>query len=92
MSNVSVGITSSPHAFRVAGGREWCRDDLPAVTVAESRSPRTRAFCEADAVERIAPIFAVRDLDAAMRHYQRLGFAVRAYAPGGYGFATWHGH
>src|SRR6266487_6303834 len=28
------------------------------------------------------------DLDAAMRHYQRLGFTVRAYAGGGYGFAT----
>jgi catechol 2,3-dioxygenase-like lactoylglutathione lyase family enzyme len=36
----------------------------------------------------IAPIFAVHDLDAAVRHYQRLGFAVRAYAGGGYGFAT----
>jgi hypothetical protein len=42
-------------------------------------------------MERIAPIFAVHDLDAAMQHYQRLGFAVRAYAGGGYGFATWHG-
>jgi hypothetical protein len=37
---------------------------------------------------RIAPIFAVRDLDAAMAHYQRLGFTVRAYAGGGYGFAS----
>lgn len=42
-------------------------------------------------MERIAPIFAVRDLDAAMEHYRRLGFAVRAYAGGGYGFASWHG-
>jgi catechol 2,3-dioxygenase-like lactoylglutathione lyase family enzyme len=39
-------------------------------------------------LQRIAPIFAVRDLDAAMRHYQRLGFKVRAYAGGGYGFAS----
>jgi hypothetical protein len=39
-------------------------------------------------MQRIAPIFAVHDLDAAMRHYQRLGFTVRAYAAGGYGFAT----
>jgi hypothetical protein len=39
-------------------------------------------------MERIAPIFAVHDLDAAMEHYQRLGFAVRSYAGGGYGFAT----
>jgi predicted enzyme related to lactoylglutathione lyase len=37
---------------------------------------------------RIAPIFAVHDLDAAMRHYQRLGFSVRAYVGGGYGFAS----
>jgi catechol 2,3-dioxygenase-like lactoylglutathione lyase family enzyme len=37
---------------------------------------------------RIAPIFAVRDLDAALEHYRRLGFAVRAWSGGGYGFAT----
>lgn len=42
-------------------------------------------------MERIAPIFAVRDLDVAMEHYRRLGFAVRAYAGGGYGFALRHG-
>ena|SRR5438874_10383462 len=40
---------------------------------------------------RIAPIFAVRDLRVAMDHYQRLGFAVRAYAGGGYGFASCDG-
>jgi hypothetical protein len=28
-------------------------------------------------LKRIAPIFAVRDLDAAMAHYQRLGFVTR---------------
>lgn len=39
-------------------------------------------------LHRIAPIFPVRDLDAAMGHYRRLGFAVRAYAKGGYGFAS----
>ncbi len=38
--------------------------------------------------QRIAPIFAVRDLHVAMDHYRRLGFRVRAYAGGGYGFAT----
>ena len=38
-------------------------------------------------LKRIAPIFAVHDLDAALRHYQRLGFAARAYEGGGYGFA-----
>jgi hypothetical protein len=42
-------------------------------------------------MERAAPIFAVRDLDVAMEHYRRLGFDVRAYAGGGYGFASWHG-
>jgi catechol 2,3-dioxygenase-like lactoylglutathione lyase family enzyme len=35
----------------------------------------------------IAPVFAVRDLDAALIHYDRLGFAVRADASGQYGFA-----
>jgi hypothetical protein len=39
-------------------------------------------------MERIAPIFAVRDLAAAMDFYERLGFAVRAYRGGGYGFAS----
>ncbi|HZC73174.1 MAG TPA: VOC family protein [Jatrophihabitans sp.] len=42
-------------------------------------------------MDRIAPIFAVRDLDAAMDHYRRLGFRVRAYQGGGYGFAFRHG-
>jgi predicted enzyme related to lactoylglutathione lyase len=37
---------------------------------------------------RIAPIFPVRNLDLAMDHYRRLGFAVRRYPPGGYGFAS----
>ena len=36
-------------------------------------------------------MFAVRDLDAAMNSYQRLGFATRGYHGGGYGFASWHG-
>ena len=38
--------------------------------------------------KRIAPIFAVRDLRAAMAHYTRLGFSTRDYEGGGYGFAT----
>jgi catechol 2,3-dioxygenase-like lactoylglutathione lyase family enzyme len=42
-------------------------------------------------LQRMAPIFPVHDLDAAMDYYQRLGFAVRAYAGGGYGFATREG-
>lgn len=37
---------------------------------------------------RIAPIFSVRDLDAAMEFYRRLGFSVRAYSKGGYAIAT----
>jgi hypothetical protein len=39
-------------------------------------------------VSRIAPIFPVRDLDLAVEHYRRLGFAVRRYPLGGYGFAS----
>jgi hypothetical protein len=39
-------------------------------------------------LKRIAPVFPVRDLGAALAHYQRLGFATRAYAGGGYGYAT----
>jgi catechol 2,3-dioxygenase-like lactoylglutathione lyase family enzyme len=37
-----------------------------------------------------APIFAVRDLEAAMSFYERLGFAVRRY-DAGYGFAEREG-
>jgi catechol 2,3-dioxygenase-like lactoylglutathione lyase family enzyme len=40
------------------------------------------------AAHRISPIFSVRDLDAAMNFYRRLGFSVHAYAQGGYGFAS----
>lgn len=36
---------------------------------------------------RVAPIFSVRDLDAALDFYRRLGFSVRTYKGGGYGFA-----
>ena len=39
-------------------------------------------------MSRIAPIFPVHDLDLAMEHYRCLGFAVRRYLPGGYGFAS----
>jgi uncharacterized glyoxalase superfamily protein PhnB len=42
-------------------------------------------------LKRIAPIFPVHDLDAAMAHYQQLGFATRVYAGGGYGYATREG-
>ena len=36
---------------------------------------------------RVAPVIPVRDLDAALDRYRRLGFAVRAYGHGtGYGF------
>ena len=39
-------------------------------------------------LKRVAPIFAVRDLGAALAHYSRLGFDTREYEGGGYGFAT----
>ena len=39
-------------------------------------------------LKRVAPIFPVRDLDVALDHYNRLGFATRRYDGGGYGFAV----
>jgi hypothetical protein len=42
-------------------------------------------------VTRVAPIFPVRDLGASLAHYERLGFATRAYDGGGYGFVTLDG-
>jgi hypothetical protein len=41
--------------------------------------------------ERIVPIFPVHDLETAMDHYRRLGFTVRAWVGGGYGFADCDG-
>lgn len=41
-----------------------------------------------DPILRIAPIFPVADLNRALDFYGRLGFTVRAYAGGGYGFAS----
>ena len=40
---------------------------------------------------RVAPILPVRDIEAALDYYQRLGFSVRAYQGGGYGFASYDG-
>ena len=39
-------------------------------------------------LRRVAPIFPVHDLDRALEHYARLGFGVRAWAGGDYGFAV----
>ena len=39
-------------------------------------------------IKRVAPIFPVRDLKVSLDHYQRLGFSVREYQGGGYGFAS----
>src|SRR5262245_5820067 len=38
-------------------------------------------------LQRVAPIFPVRDLDVSLAYYARLGFTTRAYEGGGYGFA-----
>jgi hypothetical protein len=37
---------------------------------------------------RVAPIFAVRELDVSLAHYRRLGFETRTYGSGEYGFAN----
>ncbi len=37
--------------------------------------------------ERVAPIFGVRDVSAALAYYETLGFRVRTYKGGNYGFA-----
>lgn len=39
-------------------------------------------------LERIAPIFPVRDLRLSLEHYGRLGFATREYHGDGYGYLT----
>jgi len=42
-------------------------------------------------VKRIAPIFPVRDVGAALAYYGKLGFATREYVGGGYGYVTLDG-
>ncbi len=39
-------------------------------------------------INRVAPIFPVRDLDTSLEHYERMGFAIRSYTGGGYGYAS----
>lgn len=39
-------------------------------------------------LERVIPIFGVRDVDAALAHYERLGFVTRKYDGAEYGFAV----
>jgi catechol 2,3-dioxygenase-like lactoylglutathione lyase family enzyme len=39
-------------------------------------------------LQRVAPMFPVRDLDVALAHYDRLGFSTRRYDGGGYGYAV----
>jgi hypothetical protein len=62
------------------GGRgyRWSKDG----ETRRSRLYRWKAFDE------IAPIFGVQNLDVALDHYRRLGFAVCASEGGGYGLAT----
>jgi catechol 2,3-dioxygenase-like lactoylglutathione lyase family enzyme len=40
---------------------------------------------------RVAPIFPVSDLDAALAYYRELGFGVRSWHGGGYGFVSFDG-
>ncbi len=40
---------------------------------------------------RVAPIFTVSDVAAALAYYRGLGFGVRQYRGGGYGFVTYDG-
>jgi catechol 2,3-dioxygenase-like lactoylglutathione lyase family enzyme len=40
---------------------------------------------------RVAPIFPVSDLDAALAYYRGLGFGARQWRGGGYGFVTFDG-
>jgi uncharacterized glyoxalase superfamily protein PhnB len=40
------------------------------------------------AFERVAPIFGVRDVGAALAYYEALGFRTRSYGDGIYGFAA----
>lgn len=52
------------------------------------RTARRRLVIVMVMLERVAPIFGVRDVGAALAYYERLGFKTRSYDEGIYGFAT----
>ena len=47
-----------------------------------------RMFLSHGNCKRAAPIFPVSDLQVSLNYYRRLGFTVREYEGGGYGFAN----
>ena len=67
--------------------------DTVSATLAYWRAATTSGSCVERAspimgtLNRIAPVFGVRDLSASLAHYRRLGFATTEYAGGGYGYA-----
>ena len=62
-------------------------DHEAARTASPSPVP-ARPLGPATGVQTMAAVLAVRDLRAALEHYRRLGFDVRAYEGGGYGYAA----
>jgi hypothetical protein len=65
--------------------------DAPDHEAARTASPSpvpARPLGPATGVQAMAAVLAVRDLRAALEHYRRLGFDVRAYEGGGYGYAA----
>ncbi len=64
-----------------AADHEEARTASPTPVPARPSGPAT-------GVQGMAAVLAVRDLPAALEHYRRLGFDVRAYEGGGYGYAA----
>lgn len=60
------------------------RDQAIAAAPSPPPSPRPRTLARMSSLAAVLP---VRDLGAALGHYERLGFAVSAYRDGGYGYA-----
>jgi predicted enzyme related to lactoylglutathione lyase len=60
--------------------------------VADTTASHLVAYGFAMTLQRLSPVFPVRDIDSAMAHYRKLGFAVREYeGPDGYAFAEREG-
>src|SRR5262249_43861843 len=68
--------------------RRHQRDTATRHRARPARALRLGLVSEPNRIRRSAPIFGVRDVDAALAYYERLGFAVRKYEGGGYGFAN----
>ena len=85
--NVALIAGSGTRPQRLALGYRDRRGALAPSAVGDGRLVRCKDLVMGS-LNRIAPIFAVWDLEASIAQYERMGFATRVYEGGGYGYAS----